>query len=125
MKVKVKDTQDLSEGRINKRMSEKISGYILAENIETNEIIAYYSLVQASKETDINKGSISSAINNKIPSAGGYRWYRVNEVEQVNGVIEVNQQEFNVLKQEKVDKLIYGTDKKRKSRKPRKPEVNE
>ena len=125
MKITIKDTQNLSEGRINKRMHDKLSGYILSENMETSEIVAYYTLVQASKETEINKGSISSAINNKIPSAGGYRWYRVNEVELVNGTIEVDDKEFELLKQEKLEKLIYRTEKKRKPRKPRKPEVNE
>lgn len=115
MKVKLLDTQMISEGLFNRRMRET-KGVIIAEKLSTGELTGYYSLAHASKELDMNKGSISNIISGRGFSYRGYRFYRVVNAKVDNGYAEFDETEFNQIRAEKESQAIYGTEKRRKSR---------
>ena len=45
-------------------------------------INSFISIMDASRKTNINSGSISNACNRKYPTAGGYYWFFANDKNQ-------------------------------------------
>ena len=60
---------------------------VLKKTLDTNEIIKEYpNMVVASNETGISHTQISDCVNNKRPSAGGFKWIKKTELRNtING----------------------------------------
>ena len=62
-------------GNRNKKVAEALSKIVLQIDKNTNVIINIFpSLLEAEKQTGCNNGNICSCCNNRLKTAGGYKW---------------------------------------------------
>jgi hypothetical protein len=70
----LKSHEDRKSGR-NRKMLTSIKGI----NINTNETLEFYSIREASRQTNIPHSNIINCCKGKINHAGGYKWNYVNK----------------------------------------------